>query len=120
MKILKKDKLAAAYYKVSPYVVAQARELLELANSNHPLAGAAKEAERRIWSEGMSMTEAYRVVKQARNEGGTKLLSAQIRAEIVDELHTYCCKNKQLFKDAIGEAIVLFLLANESVNQDRE
>lgn len=119
MKILKRDRIGAAKYDVPPYGVAQAREIGELANSSHPLAGEAVEVVRRIWAGEMTLTEGYRVVKGARNEGETKLLSAQIRAEVVDELHAYSRRHKQLFKNTVAEAIIVFLLASKEIENDR-
>lgn len=114
MKILKEDRQTAAQFSLSAYKVAQSRGLLELARSNSPLAGVAEEAYQRVRNGEMSLTKAYEIVRRARNTKGTKLLSAQIRAELVDELHSYCCGHKQLFREAVEEAVILFLLASEN------
>jgi spore coat protein CotF len=118
MKILKEDRQAATQFKVSVYKVAQARELRELADSSSALSEEAKEALPRVHSGEMSLTKAYEIVKRARNTRETKLLSAQIRAELVDELHAYCRRHKQLFREAVEEAIILLLLATESTEEE--
>jgi hypothetical protein len=109
MKLLKSDYEKAKIFNVSPYGAAQARELRELAESSHPLATKAKEAFDMVFSGEMSMTDGYKLVKQARGHNGNQLLSAQIPTELVEGLQDYAKAHKQLFRYCAAQAIALYL-----------
>jgi len=114
MKILKADREAAAMFSVSAYSVAKASELYELADSNHPLAEQARRNFDAVSAGRMSLHEACKVVRRAKGNTGTKLLSAQIRADLVDALHDYARRHKQLFMSVVEEAVSLLLAVEEA------
>jgi hypothetical protein len=118
VKILASDRETAKLFNVSAYGVAQARELHELANSNHPLAGAAQEACGRVLAGELTMTEAYKLVKRARSGGARGLLSAQIDLGLLNELKALAKDRKQLFRDLVEEMVMVYLMASKDSDEE--
>ena len=120
MKILRQDRDAAAELRLSAYGVAQARELRELAESDHPRAEEARAAVDAVLGGALSMREARKLVKRARASDGRKLLSAQIRAELVDDLRAFARERGQLFRRVVEEAVLVYLVAARSTEDGEE
>ena len=78
MKILASDREMAKEMNISAYVLAQARELRELALSSHPIAAEAEAASAAVIQGTVELGEAYKLVLKAKGETGRALLSAQI------------------------------------------
>jgi len=111
VKILAEDRESGKQFNVSAYKVAQSRELGELAISEHPLSADAVQAMSAIFDGSMSMSEGYRLVKNARG-GSRTLLSAQIDADVLWELKSLAKQRKQLFRDFVEEMANVYLLAS--------
>ena len=118
MKVLKRDRDAAKLVQVSAYMIARAREVRELAESDHPLAAQAREACVAVRAGTLELKEAYRLVQSARGDDEDKLLSAQIPAHLVDELRSHARARGQLFRDVVRDAVegYLIIVADEEAD----
>lgn len=119
MKILADDRKAAAEFKVSAYGVAQARELQELALSNHPLASEAGELAEKVLQGTVELGSAYKIVERAKPVSTRSLLQAEIDSEVLNSLKALAKERKQLFRDMVEEMAMVYyvLVANPDIQE---